>query len=130
MALNDPLANVLSAVLNSERLGKSECVLATSSKLIKTVLDLLKRSNYIEDFKIIKDNKAGLLKITLQGSINKCGAIKPRFSVKKDNFEKYEKRYLLAKDFGILIVSTPKGIMTHYEAIEKGLGGRLIAYCY
>lgn len=130
MALNDPLANVLSAILNSEKLGKAECVLATNSKLIKTVLELLKKSNYIEDFKIIKDNKAGLLKITLQGSINKCGAIKPRFPIKKDNFEKYEKRYLPAKDFGILIVSTPKGIMTHYEAIEKGLGGRLIAYCY
>ena len=60
----------------------------------------------------------------------KCGAIKPNFSVKKDGFEKFEKRYLPAKDFGVLIVSTSQGIMTHVEAKEKKLGGKLIAYVY
>ena len=64
------------------------------------------------------------------GNLNKCGAIKPRYSVRKDGFEKFEKRYLPAKDFGIIFVSTPKGIMTHNGAKKKGLGGKLIAYCY
>ena len=58
------------------------------------------------------------------------GAIKPRFAVKATEYEKFEKRYLPAKGFGILIVSTVKGLMTHYEAKQQGLGGRLIAYCY
>ena len=49
---------------------------------------------------------------------------------KKADFEKFERRYLPAKDMGILIVSTPAGIMTHVEAKKKGLGGRLLAYCY
>ena len=66
----------------------------------------------------------------MAGSINKCGVIKPRFSVKKNEYEKFEKRYLPAHGFGIIIVSTPKGLMMHDEAIEKGLGGKLIAYCY
>jgi len=62
--------------------------------------------------------------------MNNCGVVKPRFSTKCTNFEKWEKRYLPAKDFGIILISTPKGIMTHIEAKEKKLGGRLIAYCY
>ncbi len=33
-------------------------------------------------------------------------------------------------DFGILIVSTTKGIMKHNEAKKQDIGGRLIAYCY
>ena len=44
--------------------------------------------------------------------------------------EKYEKRYLPAKQFGILIISTPKGLMTHVQAMDKKTGGKLIAYCY
>ena len=70
------------------------------------------------------------MKINLIGSINKCGVVKPRFSVKKNDFEKYEKRYLPAQNFGILIVSTSQGIMTNYEAKEKNLGGKLLAYVY
>ncbi len=66
----------------------------------------------------------------LLGKVNKCGAIKPRFSVKKGGFEKFEKRYLPAKNFGMIIVSTSKGLMMHDEAKKKGLGGRLISYVY
>ena len=70
------------------------------------------------------------IKTNLLGKINKCGSIKPRFSVKSNEIEKYEKRYLLAKDFGIIILSTNRGLMTHHEAKEKGFGGRLISYIY
>ena len=66
----------------------------------------------------------------LEGNINKCGVIKPRHAVKKDEFEKFEKRYLPAKNFGILILTTPEGIMTHHDAKERGIGGRLLAYMY
>ena len=77
-----------------------------------------------------EDGKAGLIKVNLNGNINKCGVIKPRFAVKRKDFEKFEKRYLPAKDFGIIIISTPDGLMTHIQAKEKNLGGRLIAYVY
>ena len=49
--------------------------------------------------------------------------VKPRFSFTKDNYEMFEKRYLPAKGFGLFIVSTSKGIMTHKEALEKKLKG-------
>ena len=62
--------------------------------------------------------------------INKCGVIRPRYNPKKDAYEKFEKRYLPAKDVGIIFVSTTQGIMPHYDAKKKGIGGRLIAYCY
>ncbi len=66
----------------------------------------------------------------LSGGINKCGAIRPRYSVGKSDYEKFERRYLPAKDFGILIVSTQNGVMTNQSAKEKSLGGRLLAYVY
>ena len=129
MSLNDQLSNVMSHILNCEKKGIQICIVK-GSKLIKNCLSILKEKDYIEDFKINQTTKGESIEIKLKGTINKCGVIKPRFPVKIDNFEKYEKRFLPAKDFGILIISTPKGLMTHNEAFSKKIGGKLIAYCY
>ncbi len=128
--LNDPLAAALTKILNAERIGKKEVLIKPASKIVKKILTLMNEHNYIGAFEEINDGKCGILKINLLGNLNKCGVIKPRFSTKKNNFEKWEKRYLLAKDFGIIFVSTPQGVLTHNLAKEKGTGGKLLAYCY
>ena len=130
MSLNDTLANALSAILNCEKIGKSECIITPSSSLITSVLDVMKKNGYIKDATLISSGRGGTLKVSLVGRINKCGVIKPRFSVQLGEYEKFEKRYLPGVDMGIIIVSTSSGIMTHREAKKKRIGGRLIAYCY
>ena len=128
--LNDPLANALSKVLNAELAGKKECIIKPYSKLIKAVFKIMQREGYIGEQKEVDDGRGGYLVVNLIGAINKCGAIKPRYDVCLDEFEKFEKRYLPAKDFGFLIVSTSKGLMTHTEAKKVGVGGKLIAFVY
>ncbi len=128
--LNDPLADAMSLILNNEVIGKSDCLLKPSSKLMKEVLKVMKDNDYIADFKEVEDGRGNYILLTLNGGINKCGVIKPRYSVKNNEFEKFERRFLPAKDFGILFVSTPKGVMTHYDTKSKKLGGKLLAYCY
>ena len=128
--LNDPLANMMSLILNSESIGKSECIIKPVSRIIKETLKVMKGKGYVGDFKEVEDSRGNYIKLNLIGSINKCGVIKPRYSVKNNNFEKFEARYLPAKDLGILFISTPRGIMTHYDAKSKKTGGRLLAYCY
>ena len=130
MTLNDPLSNALSKVLNAESVGKKEILLKPASNLMKKVLDLLNQEGYLGTYEEIDDGKGGYLKLSLLGNINKCGSIKPRFAVTLTDYEKFEKRFLLAKNFGMLLVSTSKGLMTHSKAKEKKLGGKLIAYCY
>ncbi len=130
MALNDTLSNALSNVLMDEKLGRPESTIKPSSKVIKKVLEIMKENRYVGSFEEIKNAKGSILKLNLLGNINKCGVIKPRYIVKKGQFEKFEERYLLAKDMGILIVSTPAGIITHIEAKKNGIGGKLLAYCY
>jgi len=130
MTLLDPLANALSHMTNSEKVGKREVYIKPASKLIGEVLRVMQQNGYIGEFEFIDDGRAGIYRVQLMGKINKTGAIKPRFPVKAREYEKWEKRFLPAFDFGILIVSTSQGIMTHKEAREKGIGGRLIAYVY
>ncbi|HLD00445.1 MAG TPA: 30S ribosomal protein S8 [Candidatus Nanoarchaeia archaeon] len=128
--LNDHLAATLSKIFNAEKVGKKEVIISPASIIIKRVLTILNEKNYVGSFEEIADGKGGLLKVSLLGNINKCGVIKPRFSTRKREFEKWEKRYLPAKDFGIIVISTPKGIMTHLQAKENNTGGKLLAYCY
>ena len=128
--LNDPLANILSVMKNAEDKGMRQCSIKPSSRLITKVLDILNSRKFIGSYSVFDDGRGGILHVTLIGAINNCGAIKPRFPVSLSDYEKFEKRFLPSKDFGVLIVSTPNGIMTHSDAKSKGYGGRLLAYCY
>lgn len=128
--LMDPLADALSNMINHESSGKLKCTIRPSSKLIGKVLKVMQDSGYIKEFEYIDDGRDGKFKVQLAGSINKCGVIRPRFAVGRNNIKVFEKSFLPANGVGMLVISTSMGVMTHYEAKEKGIGGRLLAYVY
>ena len=66
MALNDPLANVLSFMNNQEKLGRKEMTTNNNSKLIREVLRILQEEQYVGSFDEVEDGKGNLLKINLQ----------------------------------------------------------------
>jgi small subunit ribosomal protein S8 len=129
MTLNDPLADALSKINNAINSLNKEVILKKSNLLLQ-ILEVMKANDYIGSYEVEEDGKQGLIKVNLLGTINKCGIIKPRFPVKVEEMEKFEKRFLPAKDFGIIIISTNKGLMTQKEVKQNNVGGTLIAYCY
>ena len=129
MTLNDPISNSMSKIDNAIKALNKEVVLKKNKLLLK-VLDLLKDNGYVGSYEIIEDGRQGLVKVNLLGTINKCLAIKPRYPVKVEELEGYERRFLPAKDFGVLIISTNKGLLTQKQAKEQNVGGTLVAYCY
>lgn len=124
------LSESLSAIKNAEMRNKREVVRRPVSKLFCKVLDVIKREDYIEGFDVIEDARGSEVKIYLKGHINNIGVISPHFSVSVGELEKFEKRFLPARDFGRLILTTPKGVMTHTEARKKNTGGKLLAFVY
>ncbi len=130
MSLNDPLSNVLSQINNAEAKGFRECIITPTSKLILAVLSIMRDNSYIGSFDVLSKSRGGQVKVNLIGNINRCGVVKPRFSFTKEEIEIFERRYLPAKDFGFFVVTTSKGVMTHNDALKKGIGGKLLAYCY
>jgi len=126
---HDLISDVLSAIKNGDVHGKKE-IITDYSSLVKNVLLILQKNNYIGDFEYIDDKKGGKFKIQLLGKVNNCNSIRPRLSVRIDEYEKYEKRFLPASNMGFIIVSTPKGLLTHDKAKEKKLGGVLIGFVY
>jgi len=126
----DTLANGLTTIINNEMRNKRECIISPASKLLGRILRIIQLNGYIGEFEFIDDGRSGKFKVQLLGRINKCGAIRPRFSVKVDEFEEWEKKFLPSRDVGLLVISTPRGVLSHREAMEKRIGGRLLAFVY
>ncbi len=130
MTMMDTLANGLTIIVNSEARNKKYCVIAPASKLLGRVLRVMQLNGYIGEFEFVDDGRSGKFRVQLLGRINKCGAIKPHYPVKVKDFETWEKSFLPARDIGILIVSTPQGVISHNEAKKRNIGGRLLAFVY
>ncbi len=90
----------------------------------------MQEKGYVGAFEFIDDGRAGQFKVQLLGRINRCGVIKPRFPVKVSRLEGWEKRFLPGRGFGILIITTPDGVLAHSDARKLMSGGRLLAYVY
>ena len=125
----DRLADSINKIKTNERIGRRECTIY-STKLTKAILDVMKKNEYIKDFEEIHEGYIKKIKIQLANKINAIGVIKPRYAISKDNFQRYESRYIPSKDFGILVISTSKGLLTNREAKEQNIGGRLLLYIY
>ena len=126
----DPLVNALNTIMSHEGRRKTECIITPASGLAGRVLRLIQGKGYVGEIEFIDDGRQGKLRVQLFGRINKCRAVTPRFKTKVSEMEKWEKRYLPSRNLGILILSTPKGVMDHTQAKEENVGGVLLAYMY
>src|SRR3989339_1250521 len=130
MSRTDSIADALANLKNSEAAAKKECIVRPASRLLLEIFKIMQAKAYIGTFERVDDGREGFFKVQLAGKINECRAIKPRYAVAKDEFERFEKKYLPAYDIGTIIVSTPKGVLTHSDAKQNNTGGRLLAYVY
>jgi len=123
----DVVADALNMMRNVVKARKETLEIKRISGLLIEILKIMKQKGAIKRYKIDSKKKTAEVDI---GKMFECRAIKPRFTVKKDQIEKYRRRFLPARDIGTIIISTNKGLITHEEALEEGIGGSLIAYFY
>lgn len=128
--MTDTIANGMTTLMNNAMRRRRECVIKPASKLLGRVLRVMQLNGYIGEFEFIDDGRTGKFKVQLLGRINKCGVIRPRFPVRADKFETWERDFLPSRDIGILVVSTSKGVTSHKVAKEERTGGRLLAFAY
>jgi small subunit ribosomal protein S8 len=126
----DLLNDALVTLGHADSDGKPNVEIAPTSKLIAEVLRIFREHKYIEEFTFVPTGRGGRYDVRLSRRINACGVIKPRLAVPYGNLERYEARFLPAQDFGILVLSTHRGVLSHRQARELKVGGRLLAYVY
>lgn len=123
----DIVSDAMNMIRNAQKARKKTVEIKKISNLLIEILKIMKQKDAIKKYKI--EGKEKSVEVTL-GDLFECRAIKPRYTVKKGDIEKYMRRYLPARNMGTVIVSTNNGLMAHDEAMERNLGGSLIAFFY
>ena len=83
---------------------------------------MLLNAGYIGEFEFVDNHRSGKIVVELNGRLNKCGAISPRFDIVAKDIESWVARLLPSRQFGHIILTTSQGIMDHEEA-RWGVGG-------
>ena len=128
MSMSDPLADMLTRIRNA-RMVKLDSLEMPYSKLRSGVAEILKKEGYISDYQVIKDNKQGVLKISLKYDQNRNPVISGLKRVSKPGCRVYVKSDDIPKvmsGLGIAIISTSSGILSDREARKNGIGGELL----
>merc|ERR1712178_677849 len=124
------LNDALKMMVNAEKAGKRQVMLRPISKVLVKFLRVMHKHGYINAFEIIDDARNGKIVVDLNGRLNKCGVISPRFDLKLKNFEKFVYQIVPSRQFGYVVLTTNKGIMDHQEARANHLGGKVLGFFY
>jgi small subunit ribosomal protein S8 len=131
MSRTDLIADVFAMIRNAI-MAKKNSVDVPASGTIKSILEILKKENYIENFKLIEDGKQGLARIYLKYIAQKS-AIRNIKRISHPGLRTYVKRQKVPsvlRGRGLAIISTSKGIVTDKQARELGVGGEIIGYIW
>ncbi|KAI9297293.1 40S ribosomal protein S22-A [Neoconidiobolus thromboides FSU 785] len=124
------LHDCLKSISNAEKKGKRQVLVRPTSKVIIKFLTVMQKHGYIEEFEEIDDHRSGKLVIQLNGRLNKCGVISPRFNIQITEIEKWITDLLPSRSVGYIVLTTSAGIMDHEEARRKHTGGKILGYFY
>lgn len=132
MHITDPIADMLTRIRNANS-AKHETVDIPASNMKKAITQILLDEGYIASYKVIEDDKQGVIRVTLKYGENKSQVITGLRRVSKPGLRIYsnvEDMPKVMKGLGIAIVSTSKGIMTDREARKQNVGGEVLAFVW
>jgi len=128
MSMTDPIADLLTRIRNANS-AKLQKVDIASSNLKVAIVNVLKNEGYIKNYKVIADNKQGILRIYLKFIDEKDGVITEIKRISKPGSRRYVKSdeiQQVKNGLGVAILSTSKGIITDKSAVEAGVGGEIL----
>lgn len=122
----DPIADLITRIRNASLANKTE-VSVPSSRMKESILKVLKKSNYIADYKTEEIESKKNLVISLNGNITEIARLsKPGRRL----YSSANEIPRIKSGRGIVVMSTSKGVMTGEEATKARLGGEMLIKVY
>mgnify|MGYP001607822948 FL=1 len=132
MSSSDPIADMLTRIRNAGRAGHEKCTFA-SSKIKKSILDILKDEGFIANYQVIKNGNFSDYEVQLKYSALRTPVITKIERVSKPGRRIYidhERIKPVRSNLGVSIISTSKGIMTGKDAKKLNIGGEVLCQVY
>lgn len=130
--LTDPISDMLTRMRNAI-LIKSEKVDIPASKMKVEIAKILKEEGFIKSYKIIKDKKQGILRVTLKYTSENEPVVSGLKRISKPGRRVYVGKSEVPRvmgGVGIAIITTPKGILSDKECRNEGVGGEVLCYVW
>lgn len=130
--LTDPIADMLTRIRNANMI-RAEKVDVPASRLRLEMTKILKEKGFIKGYKVLKDKKQGILRISLKYTADGERVISGLKRISKPGRRVYvDKRKIpiVMGGFGISILSTSKGILTDETCRHEGMGGEVLCYIW
>jgi len=128
MSMTDPIADMLTRIRNG-KMAKLQKVDVPSSNMKVSLANVLKAEGFIKNYKVIADQKQGILRVYLKYIDEKDSVITEIKRVSKPGGRRYvtsDEIPNVKNGMGIAILSTSKGILSDRAAREAGVGGELV----
>jgi small subunit ribosomal protein S8 len=128
MAVTDPIADFLNRIKNAQK-ARFEKVDIPASRMKASLARILKEEGYIKNFKLIKDDKQGILRINLKYTEAREAAIAGIKRLSRPGRRVYVGHGDVPRvlnGLGITILSTSKGVLVDREAQKEHVGGELL----
>ena len=128
MSMTDPIADMLTRIRNGI-MAKLQKVDIPSSNMKVSLATVLKAEGFIKNYKVIADQKQGILRVYLKYIDEKDSIINEIKRISKPGGRRYVKSDdipSVKNGMGIAVLSTSKGIITDKTAREAGVGGEII----
>ena len=132
MNTTDPIADMLTRIRNANT-SKFKTVDIPSSKVKRSIAEILYNEGYIRAFEEISDEKQGIIRITLKYGDKGSRVISGLKRISKPGLRIYASKDELPRvlnGLGIALISTSKGIMTDKKARQENVGGEVLAYVW
>ncbi len=131
MPVTDPIADFLTRVRNASKAKKFR-VEIPASNMKKSLAEILKKQNFIEDYVVVEDNKQNIIRIQLK-YINGVPSINGLKKISTPGLRVYKNSDKLPRvlnGLGVAVISTSKGLLTDKEARAQAMGGEVVCYIW
>ncbi|NOY52899.1 MAG: 30S ribosomal protein S8 [Deltaproteobacteria bacterium] len=128
MSMTDPIADLLTRIRNAVQ-ARHETVDVPASNIKISITRILKDEGYIKNYKVLKNNRQGLIRISLGKQEGKEGAIHGLKRLSKPGLRVYvgaEEIPKILNGLGVAILSTPKGVLTDRQSRKEHVGGEVL----
>jgi small subunit ribosomal protein S8 len=133
MSMTDPIADLLTRIRNAYKAHKV-AVDVPASGIKREIVRILQDKKYVKDHIELPDSRQGLLRVYLLYSAGDVPVLKGIQRVSRPGLRRYhdaEKvRQSTFNQRGMTVVSTSSGVMTNFEAAQKGVGGEVLLRCW